>query len=278
MSRRHLALASCLLALAGCGDAPRAATGTPPPQHLEGMPAEGASPAAAAEAAPEPVQTEPSPPLDERYAQEHDQWRLSMALELPGLPGTSARKIRHACVVWLFQGFAPPAAEGFDAAAKAAHDRLAQESPVPADTASKPWYDERSVTGTTIGPWLSLSRNMNSFGGGAHPNTRVDGLIVEVATARALMLDEIVPAERQAGLRTALATAIRTAKGIAGDAPLTNDIQHDADLPIPVPLLDKDGARFVWNRFDIGAYADGEFTATLPAAQAAGFFALDPWK
>lgn len=277
---RHLPIAACILALAACGEAARPDTAAPVPKTLEGMPPAVASPAspAAAPALPAAEPATPSQALDVRYAQEHDRWRLALTLELPPLPGGSARRIRHACEVWLFQGFTAPGPEGFAPAAKAAHDRLIAESPVPADTATAPWYDERTVSGTQLGPWLSLARSMHSYGGGAHPNDRIDGLVVEIDSARALMLDEIVPADRQAALRATLAAALRSAKGIPAGQPLTSDIQKDEDLPIPVPLLSKDGARFIWNRFDIASYADGEFSVSLAPEQMRGVLAVDPWK
>jgi hypothetical protein len=215
------------------------------------------------------------PPVDEHITADDAGWRVDFRLKLPALPATPSRRARRACEAWLFQGLVVPRG-AFEESVKAAHQLLITDTPHvgAADT----WYAERAVVATRLGGgWLALSRSDNSFAGGAHPNSRIEGLVVQVDEVRALTLDEVVPLDRQEALRRVLAGELRRIRGLPADGPLTSAIGSDAELPIPMPLIVDDGARFVWNAYEIAPYSDGAFEVRLPVSQMRAFLACDPW-
>ena len=219
--------------------------------------------------------TVPPGPVDERFTDTRDGWRVDYRLRLPALPADTAKRLRFACNAWLFQGLAQPRASLNESGAAALATLIADGGKPSGGDA---WYSERSVVATHQGGgWLALRRSERSFAGGATPTTRVEGLIVELAGVRALTVDEIVPLDRQAGLRLALAAAIRRERKLPAEGPLTSEVANDAELPIPVPLLSAEGAQFVWNPYEIGPLADGAYEVTLPSESLREAFAVDPW-
>jgi hypothetical protein len=266
-------LASCcclLLALAACGErtaAPQADT----PLRLEGMPAEPAPTPAAAPAAPPVV----AAAVSDRHAAEAAGWRTAFELRLPALAEPAARRVRRAAEAWLFQGLVEPRASFAETAAEAQRI-LAADAPHPG--AGDPWYCERAVVATRLGGgWLALARSERSSAG-AGASERIEGMVVAVDEVRALTLDEIVPPERQEALRAILAGELRRARGLPADGPLTELIASDAELPIPQPLIDDEGARFVWNAYEIAQREAGAFTVRLAAERLRPLLAADPWR
>lgn len=267
-----------VLALAGCGErAPEGqATVTKP-----ALTAASAPRAASGSTTPAPVKaasTGPvvlAQPVDDRFAAEEAGWRVSFHLSLPALPEASARRVRRACEAWLFQGLIAPRAS-FAESAQEAHKLLIADNPHVG--AADAWYAERAVLATHLGGgWLALSRSDGSFAGGAHPNSKLEGLIVQVDEVRALTLDEVVPAAQQPILRRQLALALRQARKLPAEGPLTSEVATDDDLPIPLPVIQADGARFVWNPYEIAPYSDGAFEVVLSAAQLRPLLAANPW-
>jgi len=215
-------------------------------------------------------------PIDEHFAATRDGWRADFTLRLPALPQAASKGMRRACTAWLFQGLAAPRGTMAETG-EAALTALVADGARPT-TSTEPWYCERSVVATHFGRgWLALRRSDVSFAGGAHPNSRVESMIVELDGVRALDLDEVVPPERQGELRQLLARELRRIRGLSSDGPLTSEVATDADLPIPLPLLTDEGARFVWNPYEIGPYSDGALEIALPAVQMRPFLANDPW-
>lgn len=267
MSTTSQAAAICIIAaaLAGCGDRPAAAAPAPS--------ADG--PSAPAAAAPAPPPAPPAPPVDEHYEADASGWRVSFRLALPELPEPSARRVRRACEAWLFQGLVAPRATFAETAAEA-HRLLVADTPHPG--AGDPWFAERAVVAAHLGAgWLALGRSDSSFAGGAHGNAKTEGLVVDVAEVRALTLDEVVPPERQPALRALLAREFRRARQLPADGPLTSEIAADADLPIPLPLIEAGGARFVWNPYEIAPFGEGAFEVRLAAEALRPLLARDPW-
>lgn len=217
----------------------------------------------------------PAEAIDERFATTRDGWRVDYRLRLPALPPDTSRRLARACSAWLFQGLAearPTLAESGEAALAT----LIADGGRP--SGGEPWYSERAVVATLQGGgWLALRRSERSFAGGANLTTRLEGLILELDGLRALTLDEIVPAERQPALRLLLAGELRRVRGLPADGPLTTVVASDAELPIPIPLLTAEGARFVWNPYEIGPLSDGAFEAQLDAGQMRHVLAVDPW-
>ncbi len=236
---------------------------------------QSAVPAPVVSPLPAPVATPPTGPIDERFAVSRDGWRVDYHLRLPALPPGQTKSLRHASIAWLFQGLAQ-LRPTFAATGEAALATLIADGGKPSGV--EPWHSDRAVVATHQGGgWLALSRSESSFAGGAHGNNRIESLIVELDGIRALTLDEIVPPEQQGALRKLLAGELRRVRGLPADGPLTSEIASDADLPIPLPLLDADGARFVWNVYEIAPYSEGAFEVALPAAQARPFLAVNPW-
>ncbi len=222
-----------------------------------------------------PALAPPAAPIDERFATTRDGWRVDYHLVLPALPAEDAKRLRRACTAWLFQGLAEPR-PSVEASGEAALATLIADGGTP--TGDEPWYSERAVVTTHQGGgWLALSRSERSYAGGAHANGRIESLIVERDGNRALTLDEVVASEHQAALRQLLATALRRSRGLPDDGPLTSEIASDAELPIPVPLIAADGARFVWNPYEIGPYSDGAYEVVIPAGQLRPLLTGDPW-
>ncbi len=260
-----------VLVLTACGEraaapAPAPAVQTPPTAVVETPPA----------AAGQDSRPAPSAPVDERFSETREGWRADFTLRLPALPQHAAKGLHRACTAWLFQGLATPRATMAESG-EAALAALIGDGARPT-SAPDPWYCERAVVATHYGRgWLALRRSETSFAGGAHPNSRVEALIVDSEAVRALTLDEVVPPDRQAELRLILARELRRIRGLPADGPLTSEVASDADLPIPLPLLSDEGARFVWNPYEIGPYSDGAFEVAVPLAQMRAFLANDPW-
>ncbi len=263
-----------VLALAGCGDrAPGTAPAVSGPAaepSAAGAPQASAPAASAKPVAPSP----PAKPVDDRFAADESGWRVSFQLTLPSLPENSAHRVRRACEAWLFQGLIVPRGS-FAESAIEAHKLLITDNP---HAGAEPWYAERSVVATHLGGgWLALSRSDSSFAGGEHPNSRLEGLVVQIDEVRALTLDEVVPPEQQPALRRLLALGLRQARKLPADGPLTSVIATDEDLPIPLPVIQADGARFVWNPFEIAPFSEGAFEVVLSAAQLRSLLAANPW-
>ncbi len=259
--RRFLCLPVLLLAACGPEAAgPRASARVDPP---------------APSAQPPAVSQTPAEPIDERFATTRDGWRVDYHLRLPSLPPDTTRRLRRACTAWLFQGLAearPTLAESGEAALAT----LIADGGKPAG--GEPWYSERAVVATLQGGgWLALRRSERSFAGGANLTARVESLILELDGVRALTLDEVVPAERQADLRLLLARELRRVRGLPAEGPLTSLVASEAELPIPVPLLSAEGARFVWNPYEIGPLSDGAYEVSLSVGQVRAALAVDPW-
>lgn len=261
---RALLLLPVALIATACGE--RAEAPAQPPPVLVATPPPPMPPA------PEPT----AQPIDERFATTRDGWRVDYQLSLPALPAEQSRRLRRACTAWLFQGLADPRPTIAESG-EAALATLIADGGQPGG--AEPWYSERAVTATLHGRgWLALRRAERAAAGGAQPTSRLEGLIIAVDDGvRALVLDEVIPPEQQAGLRALLAAQLRQSRGLPADGPLTSEIASDAELPIPLPLLDRDGARFVWNAYEIGPLSDGAYEATVPAAQMRAFLAVDPW-
>lgn len=262
-----------ILTLAGCGDrAPGAAPAASGPAAKPSTSAAQASaPAAPAKPAAPSV---PAKPVDDRFAADESGWRVSFQLALPSLPETSAHRVRRACEAWLFQGLIVPRGS-FAESAQEAHKLLMTDNP---HAGADPWYAERAVVATHVGGgWLALSRSDSSFAGGEHPNSRLEGLVVQIDEVRALTLDEVVLPEQQPVLRRLLALGLREARKLPAEGPLTSVIATDDDLPIPLPVIHADGARFVWNPFEIAPFSEGSFEVVLSAAQLRPLLAANPW-
>jgi hypothetical protein len=261
--RRFLCLPVLLLAACAppAAPSPRASARVEPPAVSAQQPAVG--------------HQSSTDPVDERFATTRDGWRVDYRLRLPALPAEKARRLHRACTAWLFQGLAEPRPT-LNQSGEAALATLIADGGTP--VGGEPWYSERAVVATLQGGgWLALRRSERSFAGGGSHAARVEGLIIDLDRALALTIDEVVPPERQEALRLHLARELRRVRGLPTDGPLTSVIASDAELPIPVPLLSADGARFVWNPNEIGPLSDGAYEATLAIGQVRGALAIDPW-
>jgi hypothetical protein len=266
-----------VLLLAACGPEAR----VDPPAASDQRPAASSqSPAvsdqrpAASDQRPAASQA-PAEPIDERFATTRDGWRVDYHLRLPALPADTTKGLRRACTAWLFQGLAAPRPTLAESG-EAALATLIVDGGKP--TGGEPWYSERAVVSTLQGGgWLALRRSERSFAGGETATARVEGLILELDGVRALTLDEVVPPERQEALRLQLARELRRIRGLPADGPLTSVVASDGELPIPVPLLSADGARFVWNPYEIGPLSDGAYEVALGIDQVRTALAVDPW-
>lgn len=270
MTIRRASLAACILALAACGDQPQPRS---QPLVLEGMPPETSARTTAGSATSAPAG--PAAPVDAKFSRERDHWRTSFTLTLPSLPEPAASRVRRAAEVLLFQGYEVKAGD-FAATGEAALTKRLIEDPVPADASTTPWYVERSVTGSIVGEWLTLTRVMREYAGGEHANEREDALVIALANGHALDFDALIPAERQEALRTALAAALRTRLNIPAGKQIAN-LTSDAELPIPLPALTPAGVRFVWNPIELGTSDKDAFVVELPRDVARGLLAFDPW-
>jgi hypothetical protein len=259
-----------VLLLAACGPEAR----VDPPAASDQRPAASSQSPAASDQRPAASQA-PAEPIDERFATTRDGWRVDYHLRLPALPADTTKGLRRACTAWLFQGLAAPRPTLAESG-EAALATLIADGGTP--VGGEPWYSERAVVATLQGGgWLALRRSERSFAGGGSHAARVEGLIIDLDRALALTIDEVVPPERQEALRLHLARELRRVRGLPTDGPLTSVIASDAELPIPVPLLSADGARFVWNPNEIGPLSDGAYEATLAIGQVRGALAIDPW-
>jgi len=274
--RRLLCLPILLLAACGpeAAPGPRASARVEPPAASDQQPATSSQQPAASQQ-PASSSQPAAEAIDERFATTRDGWRVDYHLRLPALPADTSKRLRRACTAWLFQGLAetrPTMAESGEAALAT----LIADGGKPAG--GEPWYSERAVVAMQQGGgWLALRRSERSFAGGATAAARIESLILELDGVRALTLDEVVPPERQEALRLQLARELRRIRGLPADGPLTSVVASDGELPIPVPLLSAEGARFVWNPYEIGPLSDGVYEATMTAEQVRPSLAVDPW-
>lgn len=190
---------------------------------------------------------------------------MAFTLRLPALAEPMAHRIRRAAMSWLFQDYAVLPG-GVTASGMAALDKLVIEHPR-ASGVTTAMSVERAVVCHRFGSWLSLTRTLSEPTGNGGLLVMEDALIVVVDTGSALTIDEVVPPARQSALRSALVAAMRGARKIA----------MDPNLPIPLPTLTANGARFVWNPSDLAEAADGAFVAELPCDAVRGLLAVDPW-
>ena len=278
--RRLLCLPVLLLAACGPETArvESPAAGGQPPSASSQAPATSSQPPATSgqqPAATSQAPAAPAEPIDERFATTRDGWRVDYHLRLPALPAETTKRLRRACTAWLFQGLAE-VRPTLAASGEAALATLIADGGKP--TGGDPWYSERAVVATLQGGgWLALRRSDRSFAGAANTTARVESLVIELDGVRALTLDEVVPPDRQAALRLQLAREFRRVRGLPADGPLTSAVASDAELPIPVPLLAAEGARFVWNPYEIGPLSDGAYEVSLTAEQVRAALAVDPW-
>ena len=114
---------------------------------------------------------------------------------------------------------------------------------------------------------LSLEFFRYDFSGGAHGNYGSTGASYDLRTGRRLRYADIFRPEAAAQLPAMLATAVRPLVGLAADEPLDKQL-FVKQMPITKNVyLTAGGAVFIYQPYEIAAYAQGEVRVFLPLSE-----------
>jgi hypothetical protein len=150
----------------------------------------------------------------------------------------------------------------------------ADSRPAPADTAGlgayAPGLNYENQKNTYVlyqqGNLLSLEFFYYDYSGGAHGNYGSTGASYDLRTGKRLRYDDIFRPEAARQLPALLGRAVRPLVGLAATAPLDKQL-FVKEMPVTHNVfLTGGGAVFVYQPYEIAAYAQGEVRVFLPLA------------
>lgn len=113
---------------------------------------------------------------------------------------------------------------------------------------------------------LTLRYSGEQYSGGAHGSAEVAFLNIDVETGDPLRLQSLIRI-RPEKLQKLLDRGLRAQRGIPAEQPLTEAGLLVEALPIPEAVaMRADGLLFVWQAYEIAAYAEGQPSLLLPYA------------
>jgi hypothetical protein len=130
-------------------------------------------------------------------------------------------------------------------------------------------YDEQTATQVLYqaGDLLSLGFFNYTYSGGAHGMNTTMAASYDLRTGRRLRYDDIFLPTAQAQLPALLAQAVRPLVGLKPNEPL-NQTLFVTKMPVTHNVfLTAGGVEFIYQPYDIAAYAQGEVRVFLPLAQ-----------
>jgi hypothetical protein len=130
-------------------------------------------------------------------------------------------------------------------------------------------YEEQTSTQVLCqgGNLLSLGFFTYSYSGGAHGMNTTTGASYDLRTGRRLRYDDIFRPEAQAQLPALLGQAVRPLVGLKPGEPL-NQTLFVTKMPVTHNVfLTAGGVEFIYQPYEIAAYAQGEVRVFLPLAQ-----------
>jgi hypothetical protein len=154
------------------------------------------------------------------------------------------------------------------------HEDAADSRPAPADTAGigayAPGLSYEDQTNTYVlyqrNDLLSLTFFHYNYSGGAHGNYGSTGASYDLRTGKRLRFDDIFRPEAAQQLPALLGRAVRPLVGLAPGDPLDKQL-FVKQMPVTHNvLLTNGGALFIYQPYEIAAYAQGEVRVFLPLA------------
>jgi hypothetical protein len=130
-------------------------------------------------------------------------------------------------------------------------------------------YDEQATTQVLYqaGDLLSLGFFNYTYSGGAHGMNTTTAASYDLRTGRHLRYDDIFLPAAQAQLPALLAQAVRPLVGLKPNEPLSQTL-FVTKMPVTHNVfLTAGGVEFIYQPYDIAAYAQGEVRVFLPLAQ-----------
>jgi hypothetical protein len=120
---------------------------------------------------------------------------------------------------------------------------------------------------------LGLAREESFYSGGAHPNSKLSGMIVSKREKRAVPLTDLLQPSGYSRLDQALCEAIKAAKrDRTGDETISGEFQGcPAARQSQATLAPSDqsgkaaGLLFLYGPYELGAYAEGSYEVVVPA-------------
>jgi Protein of unknown function (DUF3298)/Deacetylase PdaC len=112
--------------------------------------------------------------------------------------------------------------------------------------------------------WLSVGYGTYSYGGGAHGNHATNLATYDLAQKKALALNDVFLPKYEKTLSTALVSAVRRQFNIPKNEPLTTALFENKIEPTTNFCITKKGILFLYNPYEIAAYAMGEIELFIP--------------
>ena len=159
------------------------------------------------------------------------------------------------------------------------------------DGESSAWYRENSVSYyAKIGKHLTLKRYLEMYEGGAHPNAYIQFSVLDLIDKKQLKITDLLNVEDTALLRIgeqyyrknqAIDDTIALADAgyfVFGEGEDFEDSPRYGKFHFTTNFaLTKDGIEFVYNTYEIGPYAVGASSFTIPYNEVVQYLKLKIW-
>jgi len=129
------------------------------------------------------------------------------------------------------------------------------------------WFEDISLTVVTNYPtYLSILHTFTEYKGGAHANVLFTYLNYNPKTYQTITLDSLIIPEGMPKLRAVAENIFRKNEQLAPNASLSdNYFFNDGVFSLPETFtVTKDGIKFLYNPYEIQAYAEGTTEVTVP--------------
>ncbi|MDR1099765.1 MAG: RsiV family protein [Treponema sp.] len=134
------------------------------------------------------------------------------------------------------------------------------------DALSLNWeYAEHMEFRVFSGHWCILNREQSYYTGGAHGMTQENHYVVDLREPKRLTPEDIFTDPKDPDLYLLVQNALREYAGLEKNAPLSSGIFFE-DNPAPSAdfFLNRNGAGFHWDPYEIGPYSEGPIEVVIP--------------
>lgn len=125
------------------------------------------------------------------------------------------------------------------------------------------------------GEYFSVLCTETAYSGGAHGSTRYSGATFRKSDGRRIGWDVVAPDVYSEKLQAVITKGLRQYWGLDEDTPLKNWLLDVPEWQIPLPacppVFGEDGVTFIYNEYEIAAYAAGRPRFTVPYDDMAEF-------
>lgn len=111
---------------------------------------------------------------------------------------------------------------------------------------------------------LVILKNLEVYTGGAHGMNTNDYFVINTTQDKRLLIDDIVNFDKIPELENLVKKALRSQAEIADSVPLTDVYWTDGGYSLNNFFLKNDGLGFLWNPYEIAAYAVGAVVIVIP--------------